>query len=194
MNKLKFLAIFFASTLAGAQTVSVGTMSSVQNGTTTTITVPVSVAVPPTTSAPTATPKFSLDVESGNGSGTNVFQKVGNAFTTISLANTVTDTASAWSSTSNAYVIPTTGMYLIVASVRLADGAPTGVNYGMGVGSVNADSPSFTWSTTTGLRNGFNSSRIAYLTAGTPVNLFVYVDSSNPIGLAGASLNIQQLP
>jgi hypothetical protein len=70
----------------------------------------------------------------------------------------------------------------------------SGVSYGVGVDTANHDSPTFTWTTTNAYRNGFSNSRVAYLIAGTPVDLFVYVDSIKPIGVLAASLNIQQLP
>ncbi|MEO8737462.1 MAG: hypothetical protein ABI380_13100 [Edaphobacter sp.] len=191
MNKIKFLAILFASSLAGAQTVTVGTLTTAQNGVTTTITVPVSVAAAAVTDVKT-TPRFSLDVSTLDGATT--LQNIGNGFTTVSLPNVITDTASAWNPTSNAYVIPATGMYLIVSHVRLVDGAPAGVSYGVGVDTANRDSPTFAWTTTNAYRNGFSDSRVAYFIAGTPVDLFVYVDSAKPIGVIAASLNIQQLP
>jgi len=193
MYKLTSLAVLFASTFAGAQAVTVGSLTSSQNGVTTTITVPVSVAMPAVTT-PSATSLASLIATSGNGTGTNVIQRAGAAFTTIALTSVTADSATAWNPTSNAYVVPTTGTYLIVSSIRLVDGVPAGVNYGMGVGSSNVDSPTFTWSTTSSLRNGYSNTRVAYLTAGTALNLFVYVDSSSVVGLTAASLNIQQLP
>lgn len=192
MYKLKFLAVvFFASTLAGAQSVTVGTLSSVQDGTTTTITVPVSVAVPPASTLPAAPALASLVVNATNTSG---ILNGSNAFTTVPLNNVVTDTASGWNWTTNSYVVPVTGTYLIVSHVRLVDGAPVGVSYGQGVDSMNADSPSFLWATTNGTRNVVMNTRIVQLTAGTAVRLFTYIDSPSPISVIGASLSIQQLP
>ncbi len=192
MYKLKFLAVvFIASTLAGAQSVTVGTLSSVQDGSTTTITVPVSVAVPPASTVPAAPPLASLIVNASNTGG--VLNGSTN-FTTVPLNNVVIDTAAAWNWTTNSYVIPTTGTYLIVSHVRLVDGAPAGISYGQGVDSMNADSPSFLWVTTNGTRNVVMNTRIIQLTAGTAVRLFTYVDSPSPVSVIGASLSIQQLP
>lgn len=191
MHKLKFLTVvLFASTLAGAQSVTVGTLSSVQDGTTTTITVPVSVAIPPTTTAPAAAALASLVVNANNTSG---ILNGTNAFTTVPLNKVVTDTASGWNWTTNSYAVPSTGTYLIVSHVRLADGVPAGVSYGQGVDSMNADSPSFLWTTTNGLRNVVMNTRIVQLTAGTAVRLFTYIDSTSPVRVIGASLSIQQL-
>jgi hypothetical protein len=196
MYKLKFAAVFlFASTFAGAQAVTVGTLSSVQNGTTTTITVPVSVAVPPVTSAAASPALASLVVNSaiGNNDGKGILA-AGAAFTTIPLTKVVSDSASGWNWTTNSYAVPVTGTYLIVSHVRLLDGAPAGIGYGQGVNSTNSDDANFFWSTTVGLRNSITNTSIVQLTAGTAVKLFMYVDSASPIGVYSASLSIQQLP
>ena len=190
MYKFKYLAVvLFASTLAGAQSVTVGSLSSVQNGTTTTITVPVSVAVPPATT-PVAPVLASLVVNATNTGG---ILNAGAAFTTIPMNNVVTDSASGWNWTTNSYAIPVTGTYLIVSHLRLADGTPSGISYGQGVNSTNVDNPDFLWTTTNGLRNVVMNTRIVQLTAGTAVRLFSYVDSTSPISVIGASLSIQQL-
>lgn len=188
--------ILFASTFAGAQSVTVGTMSSVQNGTTTTITVPVSVAVPPTSAAANAPAlaSFSANVAARSSMDGNGLLSVGTAFTTIPIANVVTDTASAWNPTTNAYVIPTTGNYLIVSHVRLMDSATTGINYGQGVNSTNTDDVNFVWSTTGTNRNSIANTSIVHLTAGTAVRLFMYADSPTPLSVYSATLSIQQLP
>jgi hypothetical protein len=190
MYKFKYLAVvLFASTLAGAQSVTVGSLSSVQNGTTTTITVPVSVAVPPATT--TVAPVLASLVV--NATNTGGILNAGAAFTTVPMNNVVTDSASGWNWTTNSYAIPVTGTYLIVSHFRLADGVRPGISYGQGVNSTNVDNPDFLWTTTDGLRNVVMNTRIVQLTAGTAVRLFGYVDSTSPISVIGASLSIQQL-
>jgi hypothetical protein len=62
MNQSTFLAMFFASTLAGAQTVTVGILTLGQNGATPAVTVPVSVGFPANIIT-TAAPKFSQDLQ-----------------------------------------------------------------------------------------------------------------------------------
>ena len=196
MYKLMFAAVFlFASTFAGAQAVTVGTLSSVQNGTTTTITVPVSVAVPPVTSTASSPALASLVVNSaiGNNDGKGILA-AGAAFTTIPLTQVVSDTASGWNWTTNSYAVPVTGRYLIISHVRLLDNAPAGVSYGQGVNSTNTDDNNFFWSTTIGMRNSITNTSIVQLTAGTALKLFTYVDSASPIGIYSASLSVQQLP
>jgi hypothetical protein len=196
MYKLKFAAVFlFASTFGGAQTVTVGTLSSVQNGTTTTITVPVSVAVPPVTGSTAYPALASLAVNSTADSydGKSLLA-VGAAFTTISLTKVVSDSASGWNWTTSSYAVPVTGTYLIVSHIRLQDGVPAGISYGQGVNSTNSDDYNFTWSTTAGLRNSITNTSIVQLAAGTAVKLFMYADSTSPIGVHSASLSIQQLP
>lgn len=190
MYKFKYLAVvLFASTLAGAQSVTVGSLSSVQNGTTTTITVPVSVEVPPATT--TLAPVLASLVV--NATNTGGILNAGAAFTTVPMNNVVTDSASGWNWTTNSYAIPVTGTYLIVSHLRLADGVRPGISYGQGVNSTNVDNPDFLWTTTSGLRNVVINTRIVQLTAGTAVRLFGYVDSTSPISVIGASLSIQQL-
>lgn len=190
MYKFKYLAVvLFASTLAGAQSVTVGSLSSVQNGTTTTITVPVSVEVPPATT--TVAPVLASLVV--NATNTGGILNAGAAFTTVPMNNVVTDSASGWNWTTNSYAIPVTGTYLIVSHLRLADGVRPGISYGQGVNSTNVDNPDFLWTTTNGLRNVVMNTRIVQLTAGTAVRLFGYVDSTSPISVIGASLSIQQL-
>jgi hypothetical protein len=190
MYKFKYLAVvLFASTLAGAQSVTVGSLSSVQNGTTTTITVPVSVEVPPATT--TVAPVLASLVV--NATNTGGILNAGATFTTVPMNNVVTDSASGWNWTTNSYAIPVTGTYLIVSHLRLADGVRPGISYGQGVNSTNVDNPDFLWTTTNGLRNVVMNTRIVQLTAGTAVRLFGYVDSTSPISVIGASLSIQQL-
>ncbi|MBN9614293.1 MAG: hypothetical protein BGO25_07810 [Acidobacteriales bacterium 59-55] len=190
MHKFNYLAVvLFASTLAGAQSVTVGSLSSVQNGTTTTITVPVSVAVPPATT--TVAPVLASLVV--NATNTGGILNAGAAFTTIPMNNVVTDSASGWNWTTNSYAIPVTGTYLIVSHLRLADGVRPGISYGQGVNSTNVDNPDFLWTTTNGMRNVIMNTRIVQLTAGTAVRLFGYVDSTTPVSVIGASLSIQQI-
>lgn len=190
MYKFKYLAVvLFASTLAGAQSVTVGSLSSVQNGTTTTITVPVSVAVPPATT--TVAPVLASLVV--NATNTGGILNAGAAFTTVPMNNVVTDSASGWNWTTNSYAIPVTGTYLIVSHLRLADGVRPGISYGQGVNSTNVDNPDFLWTTTNGMRNVVMNTRIVQLTAGTAVRLFSYVDSTTPVSVIGASLSIQQI-
>ena len=187
MIKLASSAFLLVSAMAGAQTVTVGSTTSTQNGSTTTITVPVSVAVPPAATV-TGPVMASLRVEAA---GTN--QTLGASFKTVTLPNVIADSASGWNASASTYTAPATGTYLIISNVRLADSLPAGISWGQGVGTTNADSPSFMFTTTAGLRNGFVNSRIMQLSAGQTVSLFTYIDSPTPISIAAASLNIQQL-
>jgi hypothetical protein len=194
IKKLSLLSALLLSAFAGeAQTVTVGNLTTSQNGVTTTITVPVAVALPAPVAATPVT-YANLAVTGGSGTETVVFQSVGTSFTTLTLATVAIDTAAGWNPTSNVYVIPTTGTYLIVCNVRLADSVPAGVDYGIGVGSTNADGPTFVWTTTNSQRNELNTGQLLNFTAGTAVKMFVYIDSGQPVGLVGASLNIKQLP
>ncbi len=192
MIKLTSSVLLLASAFAGAQTVTVGTTSSTQNGTTTTITVPVSVAVPPAAPAASTT-MASFRADTGATTGGTTGQTVGASFKTIKLPNVVTDSANGWNPTSSTYAAPTTGTYLIISSVRLNDSVAANISWGQGVNTSNTDSQTFVWATTAGLRNGFTNMRIMQLSAGQSVDLFAYVDHSNAVGIASASLSIQQL-
>ncbi len=197
MFKTTLSVLMFATAVAGAQTVTVGSTTSTTNGATTTITVPVSVAVPPASGGTSGSPMASLRVEAGASLGAAISETFSKAdtFKTVALSHVVTDTASGWNSTTNSYTIPVSGTYLIISNIRLADFAPPGVSYGQGVDTTNVDTFSFLWSTTgTAPRNGFVNSRVMQLSAGQTVSLFAYVDSASPIHLSSAILNIQQLP
>ncbi len=197
MFKTTLSVFLFATAVAGAQTVTVGSTTSTTNGATTTITVPVSVAIPPASGTTGTSSMASLRVEAGGGLGQPISQTFSSAdrFKTVALSHVVTDTATGWNSSTNTYTVPATGTYLIVSNIRLADFAPNGVSYGQGVDTTNVDSFSFLWtSTAAGPRNGFVNSRVMQLSAGQTVSLFAYVDSATPIHLSSAILNIQQLP
>ena len=197
MYKTALLAILSVSAFAGAQQVTVGSLSSTQDGVTTTITVPVSVAMPASTGNAVSGTYAGLDAEAGTGKGTDVIQ-------TWSPCRRIHDRHPAHRRNRHSHRLEPNLQRLRGSHhrclphhprpIRLTDNAAAGINYGMGVGSTNADSPTFTWSTTAGVRNSFTNTRIAYLTAGTSINLFVYVDSSKGLGLAGAALNIKQIP
>ncbi len=192
MVKFTLSALLFATTVAGAQTVTLGATSSSTNGNTTTITLPVTVAVPPaTTTAPAAL--HSLRVELGDGTGSPSGQTLGTSFTTIALNHVLTDTASGWNATASTYTVPVTGTYVIVSMIRFTDSLPAGVSYGQGVNTSNVDSPSFFWSATAGKRNGSVNVRTVQLSAGQVLDLFAYGDSSSALPVASASLSIQQL-
>ena len=196
MFKTTFSVLLFATAVAGAQTVTVGSTTSTTNGATTTITVPVMVAVPPATGTSGTSSMASLRVEAGASLGGAITQALGSAdgFKTVALSKVVTDTATGWNAATNSYTVPATGTYLIVSNIRLADFAPSGISYGQGVDTANVDSFSFLWtSTAAGPRNGFVNSRVMQLSAGQTVSLFAYIDSKTAIHLSSAILNIQQL-
>ncbi len=192
MVKFTLSALLFATAVAGAQTVTVGTTTSTQSGVTTTITVPVSVAIPPATTV-AGTALASLRVEAGDSNGNTNGQTIGSSFNTVALSRVVTDTASGWNAASNAYTVPVTGTYLIISNLRLVDAVPAGMSYGQGVNTGHFDSPSYLWNTTGGYRNGFSNVRVAQFSAGQTVDLFASIDSPSPVGLTSASLSIQQL-
>jgi hypothetical protein len=192
MRNLTLSALLLATSFAGAQTVTVGSTTSSINGNTTTITVPVQVAVPPAATVAAAV-MASLRVEAGNGDGTSVTQNLDANFTTIALPRVVVDSANGWNASANTWTVPATGSYLIISSLRVVDNATPGLSYGQGVNGSNVDNPTFLWSTTNGKRNGTTNMRVMQLNAGQTVDLFAYADSSQPIALNGASLTIQQL-
>ncbi|GAC1356087.1 MAG: hypothetical protein NVSMB3_02020 [Acidobacteriaceae bacterium] len=193
MVKFTLSALLFATAVAGAQTVTVGTTTSTQNGATTTINVPVSVALPPATTVAGGAPMVSLRVEAGDSNGNTNGQSIGSSFATVALSRVVTDTASGWNASASSYTVPVTGTYLIISNLRLVDALPAGLSYGQGVNTGHFDSPSYLWNTTAGYRNGFSNMRIAQLSAGQVVDLFASIDASRPVGITSASLSIQQL-
>lgn len=193
MVKFTLSALLFATAFAGAQTVTVGSTTSTVNGVTTTITVPVSVAMPAASTGTSGAVLASLRVEAGDSNGNTNGQTIGSSFNTVALSRVVADTASGWNATANTYTVPVTGTYLIISNLRLVDSVPAGISYGQGVNTGHFDSPSYLWNTTSGLRNGFSNVRVAQLSAGQTVDLFASIDSSRAVGITSASLSIQQL-
>ena len=189
MLRLNVLSIFLLSTFAVGQTVSVGAASSVQSGSTTTITVPVTVTAGTSTVGTTAAALPMLSVDTGSAYGS---QQVTTAFTTVAMGNVIADTANGWNAAANTYTVPNTGTYLIVSKVRLADGTGPGISYGQGVNTANVDGPYFQWATTAGVRSQSLNVRIVKLTAGQTVDLFAYVDGATAT-VWTAALTIQEL-
>ena len=188
MMRLKVVSVFLMSSFAVGQTVSVGTASTVQSGSTTTITVPVTVTGGSSTGTVAAGALPTLNVETNASNGV---QSVGTSFTTLAMGNVITDTANGWNASANTYTIPNTGTYLIVSRVRLSDGSAAGVSYGQGVNTTNVDGTFFLWSTTVGVRNVSVNTRLVKLTAGQTVNLYAYIDGQSNVW--GAALSIQEL-
>ena len=66
-------------------------------------------------------------------------------FRTI-LMNTIdSDVGNNWDAANNQYVVPSTGLYQITATLRPADGQPAGTQFGVGLHSANIDGNWFLW-------------------------------------------------
>lgn len=129
-------------------------------------------------------PAFSASLAGGTGG-------FGSSFTTIIPTTIAIDTASGYNATTGIYTLPETGLYYITAKIRVADGSPSGVSYGLGVGTANTDGPTFFWTTTIGSRQGAANSRFYSGTAGDQLRLFAYGDSA--LTVSAAELNIIRL-
>lgn len=119
------------------------------------------------------------------------FQTITNAFTTIQVNTAAIDTAACFSTTTSICTLAEAGIYVLSAKLRVADGAGSGVSYGIGIGTSNADSASFFWSVTAGSRLGIANSVIWNGAVGDQIRLFAYADQSLPV--TGAELNIYRI-
>ncbi|MFC6646186.1 hypothetical protein ACFQBQ_11450 [Granulicella cerasi] len=101
------------------------------------------------------------------------------SFFKILLPSVTTDTSGAWDATNNVYVVPVTGTYQVVTTLRFADSSTSGVNYGVGAAVAVADVPSFLWFTTpAATRNGAQNVRTVHLNAGDHLQMYGYVDGT----------------
>ncbi len=123
-------------------------------------------------------------------------QSIGGNFTTVVLNTVTTDTASGWSPANNRYTVPVTGWYVCISSLRFNDNSTGGVNFSQGVGATLSDQPYMLWQTTQAVagsggtsRQGSINVRLAYLTAGSTVQLYAYVDGAG-LGVNKAELDM----
>lgn len=125
-------------------------------------------------------------------------QSAGNQATTAGGFNTlnvvkVNDSHGAFNDTTHIYTVPAghAGTWLVSAKMRVVDGTGSGLSYGLGLDTVNADSPGFAWTTTiatTGTaRYGHINTRMISLNVGDVLRAFYYLDGAAPI-IAAAEL------
>ncbi len=119
-------------------------------------------------------------------------------FNTITLPTVVSDPGGNFSTTSGFYTVPVTGNYQITTKLRIADNAPSGISYGQGAGTLNADGPHFQWfatvsSTGSVARNGSLNIRTARFNAGDQIRMYAYADSTSSLGVIAAEMDITLL-
>jgi hypothetical protein len=101
------------------------------------------------------------------------------AFTTYPLDQLVTNVGGGSYNTSTfIYTVPSTGLYLCLAGIRMNDGEVVR-NVAIGIGTSNADAPYVLWYDMGGTRAGRQYTRLARFTAGDQVRLFIYSESTN---------------
>lgn len=195
LTNVVLASMFTVAQAAGfAQSVSVGTPTSAQSGSITTVTIPVTVSTPPpSTTTTTASSHALLDVQAGSGDGVSGIQTINQSFQTIALPKVVLDTASGWNASANTYTIPATGVYLIISKMRLVDSTAPGIQFGQGASTQNVDGPYFTWNTTAGLRNYSVTFRMATFNKGDLVRMFSYADFGTGARVNSAEMTIEQV-
>lgn len=108
-------------------------------------------------------------------------------FNTIALTQPRVDvrpagTAGGWDAAANAYVVPVSGTYELLAIMRIHDNnGPVGSNYALAAGPDNVDGAWALWNTIFNVNNGTNRkglqvTRIVHLAAGQAVRMYTYLD------------------
>lgn len=136
-----------------------------------------------------------VDVYLGDGDGVSTRQTVTNSFTIIQLPNENFDVSNLFNTSTYEYNVPSTGIYLISARVRLVDEQVSSQkNFGIGVHTENSDHVSFTWfvqnaSGTDNNRRTYAYQRIGKFNADQKLRLYAYAAGGNQ-KINNASLTI----
>ena len=116
------------------------------------------------------------------------------AFTNQILGTEVVDTDNAYNPTTGMYTIPHSGIYDVLASIRLSDSTTAAgeANFGFGVDVVGTtDSAFFAWyGIGTGMRQGFMYNHKRQFTAGQVVRLFTYANNGGSVNVKAGTLAI----
>lgn len=133
------------------------------------------------------------DASLGSGDGSTNMQSVAaGSFTTISLNTKVSDPGNNFNTSTFMYTVPSTGLYLVLARMRIVDASTSGNNYGISVHTSNSDGPWFQWQTNAsqsgGNRWSANYQRLASFSAGNQLRLFTYGQSAFNINNAAMQI------
>ena len=145
-------------------------------------------------SAASATfPTSFSDVYIGTNDGTATVQSVpATTFTLINLTTVASDPGANFSTTTKFYTVPSTGLYMIFAKIRILDSSTAGNNIGFGVHTSNIDGPWFQWqinpAATANSRQTFNYQRLAYFNAGDQLRMFTYGQTAYVISVASMQI------
>lgn len=104
-----------------------------------------------------------------------------------------TDSGNNWDAAQNHYVVPSTGLYQITATLRTADSEMAGKQFGLGVHTSNSDGSWFLWHC---IQNTINIEhrttypyiRTDFFATGQRLRMFSYSDQG--YGCAATVLNI----
>jgi len=117
-------------------------------------------------------------------------QNIGAAFTTVALSTVAVDNKNGFNTGTNIYVVPETGVYLVIGKIRFADNQNTIFGYGLGMDKTNADNPEFQWYTSSNApgtaRQGALNSRMMMLNQGDQLRMYCYVDGGERTVTASA--------
>lgn len=136
-------------------------------------------------------PATFADAAAGNGNGTATVQTLGAAFTTLNLPVENSDAGGNFDPTTSLYTVPSAGLYLIIAKVRVLDSDGPGRGLGIGVHTTATDGPWFVWQAITSPAGGrvtLDYQRLAKFNAGDALRLYAYATSSQ--ALSNLSLTI----
>ena len=91
------------------------------------------------------------------------------------------DIGSNWDAAEHHYVVPSTGLYQITATLRAADNQTAGIQFGMGLHSANVDGNWFLWHAIQTTLNGerrttYSYVRTDFFNTGERLRLFTYSD------------------
>lgn len=115
-----------------------------------------------------------------DGFGQNGFSVTNSAFTKVPFNTVSVDQGSCWDSTNKYYVVPATGVYVVITKLRPEGNVTGGKGYGQGADTALQDSASFAWFTTATAsvnRHGSLNIRVGSFTAGDHIMMVYYADS-----------------
>ncbi len=116
----------------------------------------------------------------------------------IKLTTAWANTSGAYDLTTGFYTVAAAGVYQVTGSLRVADGSPANISYGVGVGGASADDEGFHWNMTHpaaalggSSRNGAIATRCCHFGKGETLRLYAFADQ--PLSITAASLQVMVL-
>ncbi len=128
---------------------------------------------------------------SGSGNDASDVQSLGNSFAKLRFSTVIAGNAALFDNANDEYIVPSSGLYLVTARVRLIDTFPNGMGMGIGIHTSPIDGPWFAWchlSTGSGVaRQTVSYSRIMSCTAAQRLQVYTYLDTPSILTNRGAT-------